>query len=89
MPLTFPRDARHLDSEAASILFYGQDGEKTVACHLASQVLQERLGAGATGPKLLDAFDRNHPRIEAAASKKYDRQDVGWAVSVSLGAEDL
>ena len=89
MPLSFPRRYRQLDADAVGVIFPGQDGEKTVTCKVSSEVLHTGFGAGASGPELLDVFDRNRPRIEAIAARKYDLTPGTDTVSVSLTPADL
>ena len=89
MPLTFPRRYRQLDADAANVIFPGQDGEKTVTCKVATDVLRAWLGAEAAGADLLAAFDRNRPRIEALAARKYELANGADTVSVTLTPADL
>jgi hypothetical protein len=89
MPLTFPRQYRQLDAEAGSVIFPGQSGEKTISCRITRETLRERFGAGPAGPDLLAAFDRNRPRIESVAARKFDLADPAQAVSLTLTPADL
>ena len=89
MSLTFPRQNRQLDAEAANVMFPGQNGEKTVSCRITSEALRERLGAGPAATELLATFDRNRARIESMAARKYDLGDSSATVSVTLTPADL
>jgi len=89
MPLTFPRRTRQLDAEASTVMFPGQNGEKTVTCKITSEALRDRFGASAAATELLATFDRNRARIESMASRKYDMGDVAGTVSVTLTPSDV
>ncbi len=88
MPLTFPRHTRQLDVDADAISFPAQDGEKTIRCRVVREALRDWFRASSDRAELLDVVDRNRPRIEALASRKYDRGDSAETVSVTLTPGD-
>jgi len=89
MPLSFPRRYRQLDADAANVIFPGQDGEKTVTCKVATDVLRAWPGAAAAGADMLAVFDRNRARVETLAARKYERANGTDTVSVTLTPADL
>jgi hypothetical protein len=89
MALSFPRQSRQLDADAGGVTFPGQNGEKTISCRITREALRERFGAGSAGPELLATFDRNRPRIESVAARKFDLADPAQTVSLTLTPADL
>jgi hypothetical protein len=72
MTIGFPNASRSFDVTRNAVRFWGHDQSMETSFFISAEALQ-RLVPGAAGNEaaLLEAFDRNRPRICAAAAKIY------------------
>jgi hypothetical protein len=72
MTIGFPNASRSFDVTRNAVRFWGHDRSMETSFYISAEALH-RLVPGAAGNQeaLLEVFDRNRPRICAAAAKIY------------------
>jgi Protein of unknown function (DUF1488) len=72
MAIQFPNASRSYDATRDAVHFWGHDRSMETSFYISADALQQ-LTPGATrdADALLAIFDRNCPRIRAAAAKVY------------------
>jgi hypothetical protein len=72
MMINFPNASRSYDSTRNAVHFWGHDQAMETSFYISAEALQRLMpGVGRDENALLTAFDRNYPRIRAAAAKIY------------------
>jgi hypothetical protein len=72
MTINFPNAIRSYDSTRNAVHFWGYDQAMETSFYISAEALQRLTpGAGRDETALLAAFDRNCPRIRAAAARIY------------------
>jgi hypothetical protein len=72
MTINFPNACRFYDATRDAVRFWGHDRSMEASFFISAEALQRLTPeAGHDAAALLDAFDRNCPRIRAAAAKLY------------------
>jgi hypothetical protein len=72
MTIGFPNASRSFDATRNAVRFWGHDRSMETSFFVSAAALQRLVPAAANNEAaLLEAFDRNRPRICAAATKIY------------------
>ena len=72
MTIGFPNASRSFDATRNAVRFWGHDRSMETSFFISADALQRLVpGAANNENELLAAFDRNRPRICAAAAKIY------------------
>lgn len=69
--ITFPNASRFFDVTRNAVHFWGHDQSMETSFFIGADTLRRLNPTAADEAGLLDTFDRNRPRICAAASKLY------------------
>jgi uncharacterized protein DUF1488 len=78
MTINFPNASRSYDSRRDAVHFWGHDQSMETSFYISAAALQQLMpGTGRDETALLKAFDRNCPRIRAAAAKIYGNGKKG------------
>ncbi len=88
MTINFPNPSRSFDATRNAVRFWGHDKSMETSFFISAEALQRLVPSAANNEtELLAAFDRNRPRICAAAAKIYGRGQKGG--SYDLHASDF
>jgi hypothetical protein len=72
MAIHFPNASRSFDTTRNAVHFWGHDQSMETSFYISADALQQLTpGTARDESALLAAFDRNCPRIRAAAAKIY------------------
>lgn len=70
--IRFPNASRSYDTTRNAVRFWGHDQSMETSFFISADALQRlKPGSAVSEAALLDAFDRNRPRICEAAAKLY------------------
>ena len=72
MTINFPNASRSYDATRNAVRFWGHDQSMETSFFISAEALQRLMpGAAVNAAALLEAFDRNRPRICEAAARIY------------------
>lgn len=85
--LIFTKQDQYYDFQKMSVIFTGQDGNKTIQCAISQEALDDHFNGEDKKP--LKAFQANQDRIEHVARRKYLTGKLEANGSVLLKTNDF
>jgi ribosomal protein L28 len=86
MAIEFPNQSRSYDPSHRRVRFWGHDDSREVSFLVEAEALRSIDAQAGDEEALLETFDANWERIQAAARKAYSRRGNGFYV---LAAPDI